>query len=103
MSSCAQPYSELRPAYTGVASYVAIITICGTGSIAGWAFSASLVGASGTQSATAVVADATARTVTLTLPGQTVAGNPEWVCRRTDDGSNEVVAYGVIEITDPLA
>ena len=94
--------SEIRPAYTGETNYVATITIDGTGSITGWTFSASLVGLSGTQSATAVVQNATARSVTLTLPGQATAQDAEWSVRRTDDGSSSVVAYGVIEIINPL-
>lgn len=94
-------YTELRPAYTGEASYTATITIDGSGTISGQTFSAAMFkpdGTAATGTPTAVILVAADRTVTLTLPSQSIAGEYSWECRRTDDSSNLVVAHGIIEI-----
>jgi hypothetical protein len=95
-------WNELRPAYTGEASYPVTITLSGSGSIAGWTFSAAMFDPDATAAAgspTAVVTDAVNRKVLLTLPGQAAAGDYGWEVRRTDDSSGDVVAHGVIEVT----
>jgi hypothetical protein len=99
-------YSEPRPAYTGEVNYPVVITLAGTGSIASWTFSAHLYNPDGTAAAgspTASVTDGPNRKVTATLPGQSAPGLYAWAVRRTDDSSNDVVARGIIEITNPAA
>lgn len=94
-------YSEMRPAYVDEASYTATITIDGSGTISGQTFSAAMFkpdGTAATGTPTAVILVAADRTVTLTLPTQTIAGEYSWAVRRTDDASNLVVAHGVIDI-----
>ena len=98
-------YAEIRASYTGETNYQATIVIVGSGSITGWTFLAEMKnpdGTTATGSPTAVVSDAANRKVLLTLPAQTVAGEYFWSVRRTDDGSDDVIAHGVIEIRDPM-
>lgn len=94
-------YHELRPAYTGEASYAALVTVEGTGTIAGQTFAAVLRAPDGTEvpGATAVVDDAAARRVLVTLPGRATPGECPWEVRRTDDGTNLVVAHGRLDVT----
>ena len=98
-------YFEARPAYVGeTGGYEIDLTLTGSGSISGWTFSAAMKNPDGTAATgtpTAVVADATLRTVTLTLPAQATAGEYFWSVRRTDDSSDDVIAHGTIEIRDP--
>lgn len=99
-------WKTLRPAFTGETSYAVVVTIEGTGTIAGQVFSAQMTkydGSPAPGSATAVVTDPGARQVTVTLPGQAVAGDYQWALRRTDNGSNLVVSGGTVEVTDPAA
>lgn len=97
-------YVELRPYFTDEESHVATITLDGSGSIAGQIFEGELVGEDGTESTvTVAIASASDRTLTLTFAGQSVAGDYRWSIRRTDNGSETVVATGVLEVLDPLS
>ena len=99
-------YSELRPAYTGEATYTVVITIDGSGSIAGQGFDGILTDPGGTVVADAIsveVADPDGRTITVTIDGQDDPGDYRFVIRRTDDDSNAVVALGVLDINDPVS
>ena len=99
-------YQEIRPAFTGDATYTATLTLPGTGSIAGYTFTAVLTDAGGTViagGATAVVLSGSGRTVTLTVVGRSTAGDYHYAVRRTDSGLSDVVASGVVEVTDPVS
>lgn len=96
-------YFEMRPAFTGETPLTVTCTIEGSGSIAGWTFSGQLYNPSGSEVAGAVtvaIANAANRIITITIAGQSTAGDHVVVVRRTDDSSQLVVAHGVVELTD---
>lgn len=99
----ASVYFETRPAYVGEIT-TATATVAGSGNISAWRFGGHLYGASGTEvtgAVTVAIADAVNRVLTITIAGQTAAGDYSLDVIRTDDGLGLVVVRGVLEITDP--
>lgn len=97
-------YLEVRPAYTGEATYEFDATIPGTSSLASWTLVGELYDPNGVAIAdavTAVVSSISERIVTVTVEGQTVAGDYRYVVRRDDDASGFVVVWGVVQVSDP--
>ncbi|AMV24591.1 hypothetical protein VT84_09360 [Gemmata sp. SH-PL17] len=103
-------YIECRPAAVSE-DYTITITVEGTGSIAsGWAFAGTLWnGETGQEVVGAVsvaITDAANRVITATIAGLNLAALPyykqhRFEVRRTDDGARTVVAYGVLDLSDP--
>ena len=95
-------YFEQRPVYCGEINTITA-TIPGSGSLTG-TYAGHLYDPNGTEVAGAVtvtIADANARTLTVTVSGQAVAGDFALEVRRTDGSSDLCVVRGVIEVTDP--
>ena len=90
-------YQEFRPYFLNAASYA----LAYVGGVMGQMYAGFMYDPSGVPA----VGSVTVTTSLLTLPGQSSpqpAGLWRWEVLRTDDGSNNVVAYGVIELTDPI-
>ena len=95
-------YAEIRPAYTGVVNYPVQICLDGVGQIGGMVFSLSLNDPNGNVIAspgTVVIIDPNNRIILATISGQSVGGEYQWSVRRTDDGSGDVVAWGIVDVT----
>lgn len=101
-------YAELRPAAVDE-DYIAAITVEGEGSLSGWTLAGKLWDTDGTEIAgalTASVTDADARVITLVVAGQALPAVPYYLSykfevRRTDVGSRTLVAWGVLDLTNP--
>lgn len=98
-----EPYHELRPAF--VAEAVTLTTVlAGSGSIAGQAFAGVLTDPAGEEvedAVTVAVAVAADRTVLVTFAAQEESGEYRFSVRRTDDDGGVVVAWGVLDLSDP--
>ncbi len=96
-------YTELRPAYVAEATYVVSVRLRGEGDISTWTFDGFLYSAFQLLPGmvTVSIADPIARILTVTITGQTTPNIYTWEVRRTDDSSNLVVKWGIIDISDP--
>lgn len=101
------PYTEFRPAFAaGESPYTLALTIDGTGTLTGWAYTVTMSKPGGSPAdgtPSAAVTDAANRVVTVTLPGQSAAGLYRFKLVGTDGTSTVLAKYGLVEVTDPAA
>lgn len=98
-------YKVLRPAFVNE-DYSEVITIDGDGDISAWTLEASLYDAGGTEivAPPVTIVDAEARTIRVTIAGEnlTTTQDDTLIVRRTDTGARTQIAWGVLEVVNPL-
>lgn len=93
---------DLRDAFTGE-DVAVVCTVAGSGSISGWTVAGYVWKPDGTSQSgvTCAVTDASAREVTLSVTGVTLAtGRYRWSIWRTDTGSRTLLAWGFLTVLD---